>query len=355
MGPVDSLDCEPALLHHREAAQYTYRNEYSELKHLIEQQGLLEQQPLYYACKIALNLGLLSLGVAVMAITDRLWLQLLDAVFLAFVFGQIGFVGHDAAHWQIARGARKRDVLCLIHLNLLIGLSYGWWTDKHYRHHSDANRLGVDPDISYKATAFCEEHARSKSGFWRFIVRHQASLFLPLLALVSIGMRANSVKFLLRGRAKHHTVDSLMLGAHFVLYLSLVLYLLGGWRALLFVAVHQAAAGLYMGSAMSVNHIGMPIVYADGQLDPLRQQVLTARNIRNHRLTDFLYGGLNFQIEHHLFPSMARNKMREARGTIKLFCERHSITYYETNLSRSWREVLGHLRSVSSSLQEEGA
>src|SRR5262249_3520141 len=154
-------------------------------------------------------------------------------------------------------GARKRDVLCLIHLNLLIGLSYGWWTDKHYRHHSEANRLDVDPDITYKTAAFCEEHARSKSGFWRFMGRPPAPLFLPLLALVSIGMRANSVKFLLQGKAKHHTLDSLMLGAHFVLYFTLVLYVLGGWRAVLFIAVHQAAAGLYMGSAISVNHIGM--------------------------------------------------------------------------------------------------
>ena len=77
-------------------------------------------------------------------------------------------------------------------------------------------------------------------------------------------------------------------------------------QALVFIAVHQGLLGLYLGSVFAPNHKGMPILSKDDDSDFLRRQVLTARNVRGGRLTDLLLGGLNYQIEHHLFPSMPR-------------------------------------------------
>jgi fatty acid desaturase len=160
-------------------------------------------------------------------------------------------------------------------------------------------------------------------------------------------MRFSSIKFLLRNKAKYHMLDSLLLAAHFAWYITLIFYLVGGWRAVLFIAVQQGAAGLYMGAGMAANHIGMPMIYQDGEMDGLRQQVVVSRNIKNHPLTDFWYGGLNFQVEHHLFPLMARNKMRAACQIVKRFCEARSITYYEVGVFQSYWEILRHLRKVS--------
>jgi fatty acid desaturase len=95
----------------------------------------------------------------------------------------------------------------------------------------------------------------------------------------------------------------------------------------------------------------MPILGKDSNMDFLHRQVLTSRNIHAHPLTDFCYGGLNYQIEHHLFPSMARNKLKEARPIIKAFCQAHAIPYYETNIFQSYKEILHHLHEIGTPLR----
>ena len=90
-------------------------------------------------------------------------------------------------------------------------------------------------------------------------------------------------------------------------------YALSVGQALLFIVVHQALFGLYTGLVFAPNHKGMPILDSDSQLDFVRRQVLTSRDVNAHPLTDFWYGGLNYQIEHHLFPSMPRNKLKKLR------------------------------------------
>jgi fatty acid desaturase len=81
------------------------------------------------------------------------------------------------------------------------------------------------------------------------------------------------------------------------------------------------------------------------------QQILTARNVKAHPVVDFWYGGLNYQIEHHLFPTMAENKLREAQKIVRAFCEEHHILYHETSVVRSYAEILQYLHLISAPLR----
>jgi fatty acid desaturase len=95
----------------------------------------------------------------------------------------------------------------------------------------------------------------------------------------------------------------------------------------------------------------MPMLSADDQTDFLRRQVLTSRNVRGNWLTDFALGGLNYQIEHHLFPSMPRPNLRHSQRVIRAFCERHGISYLETGLVESYAQALRHLHQVGGPLR----
>jgi len=117
-------------------------------------------------------------------------------------------------------------------------------------------------------------------------------------------------------------IESLFMAVHFLIYLGLVCSLLGMWKGMAFILVHQTLFGLYLGAVFAPNHTGMLVLKGHGHLDRLRQQVLTARNVRSHPSTDSWFGGLNYQIEHHLFPHMARNKLNAAQATVKGFCLR---------------------------------
>jgi fatty acid desaturase len=82
----------------------------------------------------------------------------------------------------------------------------------------------------------------------------------------------------------------------------------------------------------------------------LREQVLTARNFYGNWFIDLVYGGLNYQIEHHLFPSMPRNNLRRARPIVRMYCQTQGIAYCETSLVQSWSEIVAHFGGVSRAL-----
>ena len=138
----------------------------------------------------------------------------------------------------------------------------------------------------------------------------------------------------------------LVVGLHAAAYLILVFGVLSPGKAVLFIAVHQGLFGLYLGCSFAPNHKGMPPLTADEEADFLRRQVLTSRNIRGHWLTDLTFGGLNYQIEHHLFPSMPRGNLRHAQPVVQAFCESRQVRYLETSTMDSYAMVLGHLDTV---------
>jgi fatty acid desaturase len=95
----------------------------------------------------------------------------------------------------------------------------------------------------------------------------------------------------------------------------------------------------------------MPIVGAHEKLDYLRRQVLTSRNIRGGWFIDELLGGLNYQVEHHLFPSMPRPRLRRAQRLVRDYCAQQRITYTETGLFSSYVVVLRYLHSLGAALR----
>ena len=146
-----------------------------------------------------------------------------------------------------------------------------------------------------------------------------------------------------------------MLLAHAAGYLTALLLVLSPLQAVVFVLVQQGLFGLYLGCSFAPNHKGMPTLTAAEELDFVRRQVLTSRNVRGSRSVDFLLGGLNYQIEHHLFPNMPRPNLRRAQPLVRAFCDEHGITYSEAGIFGSYAEAICHLRSVGATLRPSQA
>ena len=353
LSSTDALGENLAAPHVQGSASHLRTTQYAQLKRLIKQNGLLDRQPAYYAGKTVFTLGLLAVGLTLLLILDNLWLQLLNAAYLAFVFVQISLIAHDLGHRQFSfRASWKNDWLTLILGNLLLGISRQWWIDKHNDHHGHPNQLDVDPDVDIPLLAFEEEQALDKRGLARFVVKYQAALIFPLSILQGLSMHRSSIQFLIEKRAKSTLTEALLMGAHFVVYFGLLFSVLEPLQALLFITVHRGLFGMFMVSIFAPNHKAMPVLARNSQLDFMRRQVLTSRNVIAHPITDFWYGGLNYQIEHHLFPRLPRNKLREAQSIIKAFCGDYSIAYHETSVLQSYREILQHLHEVGSPLRE---
>jgi fatty acid desaturase len=327
-------------------------NQYASLKKLITKRGLLDKQPRYYTCKFLFTLGLLAVGVAFLFLVHNFWLQLCDAVYLAFVFGQIGFLGHDAGHRQIFHSAWKHNFASMLLGNVLIGMSYSWWVGKHNQHHAYPNQFDTDPDIDIPAICFSQAEALEKRKLSRLLASYQAYAFFPLMIFVAVDFQRTSIFYLLRRHGKERLFESALLLVHYVLYFGLIFSQMAFWQGIVFICVNQALFGLYIGSTFAPNHKGMPLLEKNSNLDFLRRQVLTARNVSSSPFNDFWYGGLNYQIEHHLFPSMPRKNLKDAQQVIRLFCQEHAISYYETGMFQSYKEILQFLHEIGAPLRQ---
>lgn len=328
--------------------------DYADLKRRIVDAGLLEKQLGYYALNAAIRLSLLAASLTILFIVDTFWLQLLNAVFMALAFTQIGYLGHDAGHRQVFNGAAKNDQFGLF-INGLLGLSRSWWVDTHNQHHVNPNDLDLDPHTAIPIFAFSDEQAREKRGLPRRLVGYQAFYFFPILLLQGVGAKVASIQYLVSRGAKEHAIELSVMLLHFVGYFGLIFYALNVGQAIVFIVVHQAMFGLYMGSVFAPNHKGMPTISEEDQLDFIRKQVLTSRNVRGHAVTDFLYGGLNYQIEHHLFPSMPRNRLGKAQAIVRAFCAERGIPYRESGAVESHKEIIQFLHQVSAPLRASNA
>jgi fatty acid desaturase len=263
----------------------------------------------------------------------------------------MGFLGHDAGHRQIARGARANRWLGLLLGNLLLGMGHGWWSDKHNRHHANPNHVGKDPDVGEGVLAWTAEQAGRQRGVLRWVARHQAALFFPLLTLEGANLKIGSLLFL-RGRPRRDQfLEGGLLVAHAVGYLGLAFSLLPVEKALVLMAVQHALFGVHLGAVFAPNHKGMAMPEPGERWGHLRRQVLTSRNVRGGPVTDWMMGGLNYQIEHHLFPGIPRCSLRRVRPLVQEHCAAVGVPYTETGLVASYREALRHMREIGEPLR----
>ncbi|BCJ66586.1 fatty acid desaturase family protein [Polymorphospora rubra] len=329
-------------------------SDFARLSRRINEAGLMRRRPGWYAAKIALTVGLFLGGWTAFFLVGDSWLQLLVAVFLAFATTQVAFLGHDAGHRQMFRKRRISEVAGLTAGNLAVGLSYGWWIDKHNRHHANPNHEEHDPDVEAGVLVWSTEQAAQTSGFGRWIVERQAYLFFPLLTLEGLALHVASVKALLGSTPiRHRRTELLLLAVHTVGYFAAVFAVLSPLKAIAFIVIHQGLFGVYMGCSFAPNHKGMLMPTDSDDLDFLRKQVLTSRNVRGGVFVDFALGGLNYQIEHHLFPSMPRSNLRRAQPIVAAYCAENGIPYEETGLIDSYRQALAHLHEAGALLRAE--
>jgi fatty acid desaturase len=319
---------------------------YTEVAQTVRESGLLRRTPWFYtfvATIIAVALGGAITGFVLLG---NSWFQLLIAAALGIIFTQIAFLTHEAAHRQIMPLGPSNDRLARI-LAASVGLSYSWWDSKHTRHHSNPNVVGKDPDIDVDTISFLEEDAAKSRGLLRVITRRQGWLFFPLLTLEGINLHYQSLKYLLTPRpVKKRWYELGMILTRFALYLTPIFMFLPLGMAFAFLGVQAAVFGVYMGASFAPNHKGMPVLAKDARLDFFSKQVRTSRNVSGGWAATWFMGGLNYQIEHHLFPSMPRPHLAKARRIVIEHCKTLNVPYTETTIWRSYAIVIEYLNRV---------
>jgi fatty acid desaturase len=320
---------------------------FTDLARIVRDAGLMRRRYGYYWTKLIGVPFAFAAAITLFIWLGDTWWQMFTAVGFAVLFTQTAFLGHDAAHRQIFRSGKWNDWTSLV-LGGFVGMSYGWWQHKHTRHHANPNQIGVDPDLDLPVVAFTPEQAsRERAALLRWVIGHQGYFFFPILLLEGLSLHASSVRRVFaRDPLPHRPAEIAFLAVRIIGFLALVFLVLSPGKAAVFLAIQLGVFGFYMGMSFAPNHKGMPQVPKGTRLDFLSRQVLMSRNIRGGRVIDVAMGGLNYQIEHHLFPSMPRPHLRRAAPLIQAYCLEHQVSYTQTTLLRSYAIVYRYINRV---------
>lgn len=318
-------------------------SDFAPLMEQVRGLGLLRLRRRRYAFLIAVDLLALAAVWTVIGLVGNTWWQMFLALPLAIFTVRMIFVAHDVGHRQVARTRRVNTVAGYLVGDLILGLSARWWIDKHSKHHANPNEIGRDPDVGVGAICWTTEQAMGRSRAMAWLGRHQGQLFFPLLMLEALNLHVGSV------RMARSLKELVMLAVHVAAYVGVLLFAMGPGKAAVFILVHQALIGLHLGCAFAPGHKGMPMPPPGSRWDFLRKQVLTTRNVKGGPATDWFLGGLNYQIEHHLFPGMPRPHLRKTQTLVRAHCAKLGVAYAEESLVSSFAITIRHLQTVGRS------
>ena len=337
----------PGTAERRAGARTAHSSDYSVLLKQVQARGLLDRRYAYYAVRAGCLLAALAGVVLGVVFLGDSWAQIGLAVVLAIVVVQVVFLSHDAAHRQIFKSNRANEISALVMGALIGGISLAWWHNKHNKHHATPNTIGRDSDIAPSVVHFYPAESPPRSWLGRLLHERQGWWFFPLLMVEEINLQVQSVIAVLTRRGmKRRWAEISLMSLRLLGYPALLFIFLPAGKAAAFLGIQAAVTGLYLGAAFAASHIGMPVLPHDSRIDFFRRQVLTSRNVAGGRIAGWAMGGLNWQIEHHLFPNMPRPNLRRSVPLIRGYCAQKQVPYHQLTILKAWAAVVRHLNRV---------
>ena len=329
------------------------QTDYAQLLKQVQDDGLMERRRVYYSIKMVLLLSVLAAVIVGAVFVGDSWWQLAVAAVLGVVLVQVVFLSHDAAHRQMFRSGTANEVAGFLMGTGISGISLAWWNNKHSKHHGAPNQIGKDPDITPSVVRFYPGETAPRWALWRFMHERQGWWFYPLLVVEALNLHLSSYWALVtRPELKRRRMELTVMTIRLAGYPALLFIFLPAGKAAAFLGVQLAVTGLYLGASFAVSHIGMPVLDPGARLDFFRRQVLMSRNVAGKRMMTLAMGGLNYQIEHHLFPSMPRPNLRKAQAIVRNYCQDNAVDYEERRLPEAWAIVIRYLNKVGISSRD---
>lgn len=349
--------------------QQDFEQAYRDLRVKLEEAGLFEASIPYYIFKISFNVAMWALSVACVTQSDSPLVHFIGATIMGLFWQQCGWLAHDFLHHQVFKNRDLNNLLGVLIGNLFQGFSVGWWKSKHNAHHavpnlheSSPDSHDGDPDIdTMPLLAWSLQMAKGAkdTAMARFFVKYQAIMYFPLLIFARLAWAQQSYLFVFGGnlwstkgakedreRNKIRSIEKIGLLGYYA-YNVWLMSRLPPLEALGFFLWSQMTGGFFLALVFGVGHNGMSVYSAAARPDWWKLQVSTTRNITSNWFVDWFCGGLQYQVEHHLFPTIPRHNLGKVNQIVTAFCKEQGVSYHEAGMYDGNMEVLQHLEKVS--------
>jgi len=364
--------------------QIDFEKGYRDLRSKLIMMGMFKSSKLFYAYKCSFNMCMWATAVGMVAYSDAVEVHIASALLLGLFWQQCGWLAHDFLHHQVFKKRTYGDLVGIFWGDLMQGYSMQWWKNKHNGHHavpnlhnSSAIAQDGDPDIDTmpllawslkQAQSFREINKGKDTAFVKFMIKWQALFYFPILLLARISWLNESFKtaFGIGASSENAKLEMERRGLQYPLLERAGLILHYTWMfalstgfgrfsvaySIAYFMIATCSCGLFLALVFGLGHNGMATYDADARPDFWKLQVTTTRNITGGHgipqfFVDWLCGGLQYQVDHHLFPMMPRHNLAKAHELVKSFCKEYDVQYHEADLVDGTVEVLKHLQNVS--------
>lgn len=338
---------------------------YRKLRVKVKGLGLYDASMVYYTWKVISTFAIWMLSVAICYNFSGMLAYTVAGCIMGLFYQQSGWLAHDFLHHQVCGNSYMDNLIGVMVGDMWQGFSVQWWKNKHNAHHavpnlhaSNGSCFSGDPDIdTMPLLAWSKGMARKAmdSSWGPFFIKNQAYLYFPLLLFARISWLLQSYLYVFKqfafyayDRVELENPEKIGLVVHYIWQLLVPYYcgmsILEGFA---FFMIGQMSCGLLLALVFSLGHNGMSVYEKDTKPDFWQLQITTTRNISPSLFMDWFTGGLNYQIDHHLFPMMPRHNLPKVNGLIKSLCKEFNVPFHETGFWRGIYEVVDHLAEIS--------
>eukprot|EP00842_Homolaphlyctis_polyrhiza_P007112 jgi/Hompol1/990/HPOL_004455-RA len=335
------------------APNAAFLKDIAQLRADIKANGWDKANPFYYLYKIATNAALIGTSITLLALYGSTVIGVVAAsFFLALFWQQSGWLAHDFLHNQVFKKRWHNELMGYFIGNVCQGFSVAWWKHKHCTHHAATNIHSMDPDIDTLPYLAWSEHAlegfagMSDEQLAEALVKNQAILFFPILSFARFAWATQSLLWNTtspKSRPFPTTsgLERVTIAIHYAWLFGAAFYFCPPLLAILWISLGQTLCGFMLASVFTLNHNGMPVYSVKDSLpmDFYEISIVTGRNVEPTHFNNWFTGGLNFQIEHHMFPFVPRHNLSKIAPTVVEISKRYNIPYHSTSFGSGMREV----------------
>ncbi|NXK81249.1 FADS2 desaturase, partial [Amazona guildingii] len=338
------------------------------LRKTVEDMDLFRANPLFFSLYLGHIIVMEVLAWLMVSYFGNGWITtLILSCILTTCQAQAGWLQHDFGHLSVFKKSSWNHIVHKFVIGHLKGASANWWNHRHFQHHAKPNIFKKDPDVNMlhifvlgdtqpveygkkklKYLPYNHQHEYFFLSFGRHLPSFRVPCshmlpdpntcmnFLPLWSNLDPSRVPQATLFLpsFLGREILSVKPTL-----FTCYPHLQ-YKLFCFLACLFGRFLESHWFVWV---TQMNHIPMEID-SEKHRDWLSSQVAATCNIEQSFFNDWFTGHLNFQIEHHLFPTMPRHNFWKVKPLVKSLCAKYGVQYEEKPLGKAFVDIVGSLK-----------
>jgi fatty acid desaturase len=308
-----------------------YPDNFDELKEQVRSEGLLDRVPV----RGTIEMVAIILSFVLVFTTIQMWNPILLGLFLTLLFTRAVFVSHDILHLQYFKDKKLSFKISYLFSAIILSNSSSWWDYKHnVNHHTWCNVVEKDEDIRALDGAFTPNN----KGDSAFIRKYKYIIFWGSMFFMYPAFIAQSYSFVLK--RKLYGEFALML-LHWPIIWGSIFYLLPFSSAIVVFITLYITLSAWLAFGFITNHLGCEVFDLEEgkKLSWMEMQMRGSRSLKGGLFVHWFYGGLNTQIEHHLFPKAPRFNLLKVQAITKEFAQKHKIKYFETTPIQAYVQI----------------